>query len=178
MKSILLIDDDVEFTQVATHIIEFLGHMVSVADSVAEAKEWLEHNEFDHLLIDFMLPDGSGLHVYEHLQTKPRQPRVTFITGNPKIKSAISHIVGPSVNYIMKPIEREDLEKILNPKKAEAVKAQRKSSAKLAQAHFNCLIGESASMQKLYKMIERVAASDANVMLMGESGVGKELVEP
>ena len=176
MKSILLIDDDVEFTQVATHIIEFLGHMVSVADSVAEAKEWLEHNEFDHLLIDFMLPDGSGLHVYEHLQTKPRQPRVTFITGNPKIKSAISHIVGPSVNYIMKPIEREDLEKILNPKKAEAVKAQRKSSAKLAQAHFNCLIGESASMQKLYKMIERVAASDANVMLMGESGVGKELV--
>ncbi|AEP31617.1 sigma-54-dependent transcriptional regulator [Brumicola nitratireducens] len=176
MKSILLIDDDVEFTQVATHIIEFLGHMVSVADSVAEAKEWLEHNEFDHLLIDFMLPDGSGLHVYEHLQTKPRQPRVTFITGNPKIKSAISHIVGPSVNYIMKPIEREDLEKILNPKKAEAIKAQKKTSAKLSQAHFNCLIGESASMQKLYKMIERVAASDANVMLMGESGVGKELV--
>lgn len=176
MKSILLIDDDVEFTQVATHIIEFLGHMVSVADSVAEAKEWLEHNEFDHLLIDFMLPDGSGLHVYEHLQTKPRQPRVTFITGNPKIKSAISHIVGPSVNYIMKPIEREDLEKILNPKKAEAIKAQKKTSAKLLQAHFNCLIGESASMQKLYKMIERVAASDANVMLMGESGVGKELV--
>ena len=176
MKSILLIDDDVEFTQVATHIIEFLGHMVSVADSVAEAKEWLEHNEFDHLLIDFMLPDGSGLHVYEHLQTKPRQPRVTFITGNPKFKSAISHIVGPSVNYIMKPIEREDLEKILNPKKAEAIKAQKKTSAKLSQAHFNCLIGESASMQKLYKMIERVAASDANVMLMGESGVGKELV--
>jgi DNA-binding NtrC family response regulator len=176
VKSILLIDDDVEFTQVATHIIEFLGHMVSVADSVAEAKEWLEHNEFDHLLIDFMLPDGSGLHVYEHLQTKPRQPRVTFITGNPKIKSAISHIVGPSVNYIMKPIEREDLEKILNPKKAEAIKAQKKTSVKLSQAHFNCLIGESASMQKLYKMIERVAASDANVMLMGESGVGKELV--
>ena len=176
MKSILLIDDDIEFTQVATHIIEFLGHMVSVADSVAEAKEWLEHNEFDHLLIDFMLPDGSGLHVYEHLQTKPRQPRVTFITGNPKIKSAISHIVGPSVNYIMKPIEREDLEKILNPKKAEAAKAQKKSSVEHVQAHFNCLIGESASMQKLYKMIERVAASDANVMLMGESGVGKELV--
>jgi DNA-binding NtrC family response regulator len=150
--------------------------MVSVADSVAEAKEWLEHNEFDHLLIDFMLPDGSGLHVYEHLQTKSRQPRVTFITGNPKIKSAISHIVGPSVNYIMKPIEREDLEKILNPKKAEAIKAQKKSSVKQLQAHFNCLIGESASMQKLYKMIERVAASDANVMLMGESGVGKELV--
>jgi len=177
VKSILLIDDDIEFTQVATHIIEFLGHMVSVADSVAEAKEWLEHNDYDHLLIDFMLPDGSGLHVYEHIQNKTRQPRVTFITGNPKIKSAISHIAGPSVDYLMKPIEREDLEIILNSKKAKPAKSTKKQAgSKLPQAHFNCLIGESAPMQKLYKMIERVAASDANVMLMGESGVGKELV--
>lgn len=177
MKSILLIDDDLEFTQVATHIIEFLGHMVSVADSVSEAKEWLQHNEYDHLLIDFMLPDGSGLHVYEHLQTKVRQPRVTFITGNPKIKSAIANIAGPSVDYLMKPIEREDLERVLNPKQSQITKqAKKKVSEASYTTHFNCLIGESAPMQKLYKMIERVATSDANVMLMGESGVGKELV--
>lgn len=177
MKSILLIDDDVEFTQVATHIIEFLGHMVSVANSVAEAKEWLEFNEYDHALIDFMLPDGSGLHVFEHLQTKPRMPKVTFITGNPKIKSAINHIAGPSVDYLMKPIEREDLESVLTPKKSTRSKPQKKqASDALPDMHFDCLIGESAPMQKLYKIIERVAASPANVMLMGESGVGKELV--
>lgn len=180
MKSVLLIDDDPEFTEVATHIIEHLGHIVSVADSVSEAKQWLENNEFDHLLIDFMLPDGSGLHVYEFLQSKSRKPRVTFITGNPKIKSAINHIAGPSVNYLMKPIEREDLESVLNNKKA-IVNPKPSSNAKkqkqvLADAHFSCLIGESAPMQKLYKMIERVASSSANVMLMGESGVGKELV--
>ncbi|WP_412971605.1 sigma-54-dependent transcriptional regulator [Glaciecola sp. MF2-115] len=177
MKSILLIDDDLEFTQVATHIIEYLGHMVSVADSVAEAKEWLQHNDYDHLLIDFMLPDGSGLHVYEHLQNKVRQPRVTFITGNPKIKSAIAHITGPSVDYLMKPIEREDLEVVLNSKKSKGTRTQQsKTTENQAKTHFNCLIGESAPMLKLYKRIERVAASDANVMLMGESGVGKELV--
>lgn len=175
MKSILLIDDDHEFAEVATRILEFLGHIVSVAASVAEAKQWLEHNEFDHLLIDFMLPDGSGLHIYEHLQKRSRKPRVTFITGNPKIKSAINHIAGPSVNYLMKPIEREDLESVLSPKKQNRLTAA-KTQAKLAEAHFDCLIGESPSMQKLYKMIERVASSHANVMLMGESGVGKELV--
>lgn len=180
MKSVLLIDDDPEFTQVASHILEFLGHIVSVADSVAQAKQWLQNNEFDHLLIDFMLPDGSGLHVYEFLQSKSRKPRVTFITGNPKIKSAINHIVGPSVDYLMKPIEREDLESVLSSKKQQAKKASsaNKSGTKqaLPNAHFSCLIGESESMQKLYKMIERVAKSSANVMLMGESGVGKELV--
>lgn len=181
MKSVLLIDDDPEFTEVATHIIEFLGHIVSVAESVEEAKQWLENNEFDHLLIDFMLPDGSGLHVYELLKDKPRTPRVTFITGNPKIKSAINHIVGPNVNYLMKPIEREDLQSVLSPQKRATSKATAKSSTNRsrpmqADAHFGCLIGESTQMKTLYKMIERVARSKANVMLMGESGVGKELV--
>ena len=175
MKSILLIDDDLEFTEVATHIIEHLGHMVSVADSVEEAKQWMETNEFDHLLIDYMLPDGSGLNVFEHLQQKETpMPKVTFITGNPKIKSAINHIAGPSVNYLMKPIEREDLESVLNPKRKPS-KVGAGASSK-ATEHFDCLIGESTVMQTLYKMIERVAKSKANVMIMGESGVGKELV--
>jgi DNA-binding NtrC family response regulator len=187
LKSILLIDDDHDFIEVATHIIEHLGHIVSVAESVEDAKQWLETNEFDHLLIDFMLPDGSGLHVYEHLQQKGRMPKVTFITGNPKIKSAISHIAGPGVNYLMKPIEREDFESVLHPKRAKSTQApqlddnvtgQTKTSKKVSgpKEHFNCLVGESSSMQHLYVMIERVAASSADVMLMGESGVGKELV--
>ncbi|GAB56540.1 transcriptional regulatory protein zraR [Glaciecola punicea ACAM 611] len=181
MKSVLLIDDDPEFTQVASHIIEFLGHIVSVAESVEEAKQWLQNNEFDHLLIDFMLPDGSGLHVYEALKNKARMPRVTFITGNPQIKSAINHIAGPGVNYLMKPIEREDLESVLTPKKHARTKAPIKTTSTppknaLPNLHFGCLMGESALMKTLYKMIERVAPSHANVMLMGESGVGKELV--
>lgn len=178
MKSILLIDDDIEFTEVATHILEHLGHIVSVAETVAEAKQWLSTNDFDHLLIDFMLPDGSGLHVYEYVQQKGRIPKVTFITGNPKIKTAISHIAGPAVNYLMKPIEREDFESVLSAKKASLASSP-KADKKLQNApelHFDCLIGESACMQMLYTMIERVAHSNANVMLMGESGVGKELV--
>ncbi|WP_395339174.1 sigma-54-dependent transcriptional regulator [Ningiella sp. W23] len=193
MKSILLIDDDTEFTQVFSNIIEHLGHHVSISDSVKDAKDWLSLNEFDHLLIDFMLPDGSGLHVYEHLQKIKKMPKVTFITGNPDIKNAISHIAGPSVNYLMKPIQREDIEAVLNPKRAmsnhlsrsdaNSRLAEKANNVKYApkiqnevQSHFECLIGESDAMKKLYVMIERVARSDANVMLMGESGVGKELV--
>ncbi len=186
VKSILLIDDDLEFAQVAQHIIEHLGHIVSLAESVDDAKQWLTTNEYDHVFIDFMLPDGSGLHVYEHLKNISRRvPKVTFITGNPKIKTAISHIVGPNVGYLMKPLEREDIESVLAHKNkkhshAEQVytsnasdKLIRKSSV---SAHFDCLIGESDAMQNLFTMIERVARSRANVMIMGESGVGKELV--
>lgn len=181
MKNILLIDDDIEFTNVAKHIIEHLGHIVSVANSVEEAKQWLDNNQFDHIFIDFMLPDGNGLLVYEHLEAQPRKPNCTFITGNPKIKTAISHIAGPSVNYLMKPIEREDIESALNPRAHSTVRKpqttqKNKTARRSSKLHFDCLIGESKVMQNLYTMIERVAKSRANVMLLGESGVGKELV--
>jgi DNA-binding NtrC family response regulator len=178
LKSILLVDDDREFTNVAEMIIEHLGHIVSIADTVDDAKQWIDNNQFDHVFIDYMLPDGSGLHVYEHLENKGRRPKVTFITGHPEIKSAISHIAGPSVDYIMKPIEREDIEAALRPSKKNKPNKPQSSTAKQKRIdmHFDCLIGESAPMQDLYKMIERVSQSNANVMLMGESGVGKEVV--
>ncbi len=180
MKSILLIDDDTEFTQVMSNIVEHLGHHVSISDSVKDAKEWLALNEFDHLLIDFMLPDGNGLHIFEYVQQLGKMPRVTFITGNPEIKSAIAPIAGPNVNYLMKPIQREDIEAVLNPRRAKKDAKQTTTQSKRpdldANLHFDVLIGESQPMQNLYKMIERVARSDANVMLMGDSGVGKELV--
>lgn len=183
MKSILLIDDDEEFTKVMSNIIEHLGHHVSISDSVKDAKEWLVLNEFDHLLIDFMLPDGSGLHIYEHVKQLRKTPKVTFITGNPDIKAAIAPIAGPSVNYLMKPIQREDIESVLNPRRVlnkpssqNTKTSSRTSSQNNSDRHFGVLIGESPAMKKLYTMIERVARSDANVMLMGDSGVGKELV--
>ncbi|MBQ4833972.1 sigma-54-dependent Fis family transcriptional regulator [Pseudoalteromonas sp. MMG010] len=184
MKSILLIDDDINFTEVASHIMEYLGHIVCVAVTVKEAQEWLQHNDYDHVFIDFMLPDGSGLHVYDYMVKNGKKSRCTFITGNPKIKTAISDITGPNVDYLMKPIEREDIENALKPKKkttppakkAASSPSQKQTPAIAPNAHFDCLIGESPAMKKLYKMIERVARSSANVMLMGESGVGKELV--
>lgn len=171
MLSILLVDDDREFTDVASHIIDFLGHTVSVAANLEEANEWLQHNNFDHILLDFMLPDGSGIHLMDRVQQLCPVPKVTFITGHPSVKTIIADLCGPKVDYLLKPIQRESLEQVLSPKP----KTKKQSSSKV-EKHFGCLIGESAPMQALYTMIERVAASNANVMLMGESGVGKEVV--
>ena len=174
MLSILLVDDDREFTDVASHIIDFLGHSVSVAANLAEATEWLQFNQFDHILLDFMLPDGSGLHLMDSVQQLSPIPKVTFITGHPSVKSIIAELCGPKVDYLLKPIQREALEQVLTPRQAGA--KQKNSATNNVTKHFDCLIGESAPMQQLYRMIERVAASNANVMLMGESGVGKEVV--
>jgi len=172
MLQVLLVDDDSEFTEVACQIIEFIGHEVCVASNLKEGKEWLEQQKFDHVLLDFMLPDGSGLHLIDYLNKNDLSPYVTLITGHPSVKGMLAGLCGPKVDYIVKPLQREDIEATLNRKnKKPTVK-----NSKLPKLHFGCLVGESKPMQELYTMIERVAKTSANVMLMGESGVGKEVV--
>lgn len=175
MLNILLVDDDEEFTEVACHIIEFLGHDIITANSLNDAYQVLEHNDFDHIFLDFMLPDGSGLHLIDHINKSSKSPFITLITGHPLVKGMLSNLCGPKIGYIAKPLQREDLEQALSHK-AKATTANKKSNSHLPTKHFDCLIGESKVMQELYTMIERVALTQANVMLMGESGVGKEVV--
>ncbi|WP_426369452.1 sigma-54-dependent transcriptional regulator [Pseudocolwellia sp. HL-MZ7] len=174
MLNILLVDDDEEFTDVACHIIEFLGHDVLTANSLQDAYQVLEHNEFDHIFLDFMLPDGSGLHLIDHINKQEKTPYITLITGHPLVKGMLTSLCGPKIGYIAKPLQREDLEQALNQKAKPA--AGKKNKTSMPNKHFDCLIGESPVMQELYTMIERVALTQANVMLMGESGVGKEVV--
>tara|TARA_R110000772_G_scaffold83305_17_gene176278 strand:- start:481 stop:1812 length:1332 start_codon:yes stop_codon:yes gene_type:complete len=172
VSQILLVDDDKEFTDVASNIIEFLGHDVEVANCLEEAYNCIEFQRFDHILLDFMLPDGSALHLIDKLNTHDKVPFVTLITGHPSVKSIIAGMCGPNVNYLVKPLQREDLEQVLSGKS----KARKKAKSSAITKHFDCLVGESAAMQELYQMIERVGKTNANVMLMGESGVGKEVV--
>ncbi|WJG09651.1 sigma-54 dependent transcriptional regulator [Aliiglaciecola sp. LCG003] len=172
MLRVLLVDDDTEFTDVACQIIEFLGHEVSLAASLKEAHEWVDASTFDHIFLDFMLPDGSGLHFIDYLEKLDSPPFVTMITGHPSVKGMLAGLCGPKVGYLLKPLQREDIESALN-RKASKKKSTKNSTVK---RHFDSLIGESEVMQGLYTMIERVARSSANVMLMGESGVGKEVV--
>ncbi|GAA0859236.1 sigma-54 dependent transcriptional regulator [Aliiglaciecola litoralis] len=171
MLKVLLVDDDTDFTDVAYQIIEFLGHEVSVASTLREAKQWLEHQQFDHILLDFMLPDGSGLHLIDELSKNGSSTFITLITGHPSVKGILADLCSTNINYLVKPLQREDIERVLNRK----TKRQAKPTA-ASSAHYGCLVGESPKMQELYLMIERVSKTNANVMLMGESGVGKEVV--
>ena len=172
MLNILLVDDDIEFSDVICHIVEFLGHNIQTATSLKEAHQWFENNSFDHVLLDFMLPDGSGLHLLDHLKMIGQSPKVTLISGHPSVKGILADMCEPNVTHLLKPLQREDLELVLNGPKKTVKKAKKNAITH----HFDTLIGESEAMQKLYTMIERVAKTQANVMLVGESGAGKEVV--
>lgn len=168
MLKVLLVDDDVDFCEGASQLIQLMGHSVTVANSMEEALGALKHTGYSHILLDFMLPDGSGLHLIDHFKDDPDAPHITLITGHPSVKNIMAGLCGPKVNYLIKPINKQDLD--------AAIRANASPKQSKITRHFGCLIGESKPMQELYTMIERVSRTPANVMLMGESGAGKEVV--
>jgi two-component system response regulator HydG len=170
VADVLLVDDDRRFLDATVQLLSLLGHSVTAADSVSQARDFLSKNLYTHLILDLILPDGSGLHLLETLPAQ-HKTKITFITGHPSIKFIVKKLYGSNISYLIKPIDLQQLESLFEINTPAIAKAD--PSIKL---HFNYLVGESAPMQYLYEMIERVAATKANVLLLGESGVGKELV--
>jgi two-component system, NtrC family, response regulator HydG len=169
LADVLLVDDDVHFLDATTQLLQLLGHKVAAATSVADARDLMVDHQFTHMILDLILPDGSGLHLLEAVPAESKT-KITLITGHPSVKSIVKNLYGSNIGYLIKPIDLQQLESLFDDKK---IIAARTTSHKL---HFNNLVGESSPMKKLYEMIERVAATKANVLLLGESGVGKEMV--
>lgn len=166
MAQILLVDDDTQFLQATTQLLELLGHKVIAASTVEEACHQARTTIFSHVILDLILPDGSGLHVLDCLPENGQNTQVTLVTGHPSVKSIVKNLYGPNIHYLIKPIDLAQLEGLFSDEKTEG----------RVKLHFGHLVGESEAMQKLYQMIERVSGTHANVMLVGESGVGKEVV--
>ncbi len=167
LAEILVVDDDQDFLEAASGLLEGLGYRVTCASSLKAASECLVGRRFSHVFLDLMLEDGSGLQLLPELQGEPR-PHVTVVTGHPAVKGMLKSLYGPQVDYLIKPLDLAQLQRVLD---GDGV-PESDSGTK----HFGSLVGDSPIMQKVYEHIGRVAPTEANVMLMGESGVGKEVV--
>lgn len=171
MANILLVDDDINFLNATEELLTMLGHQVHCADCVEQAKTIANSVVYSHVILDLILPDGSGLHLLDELTEHNAQVKIALVTGHASIKSVVANLYGPNIQYLLKPISLDQLKQFLadQPQTSD-------SSPQAGRRHFDHLVGESAAMQHLYEMIDRVSTTEANVMLIGESGVGKEEV--
>jgi DNA-binding NtrC family response regulator len=171
MANVLLVDDEPDFVAAAKEMLQLHGHTVASAERLESARRLLGGAAPDVLLLDLMLPDGNGLELLEELRESPVK-RVVFITGHPGIKSLIKNLSGPSVSYLTKPIGSTELLRTVETD-ADTQSAAAVGSGNL---HFGCLIGESPAMLAVYEQIEKVARTPSPVLILGETGTGKELV--
>jgi DNA-binding NtrC family response regulator len=172
MAHVLLVDDDQSFTPALSDYVQQHGLSVSTAHNLAEARACLTRTHVDLLLVDLLLPDGSGLDLLEDI--KDSSTRVVVLTGYPSVDSAVDGMRLNVDDYLTKPIDLERLRAWLKESGAPPL-GEFPDGNHPASSDFGPFVGASRPMQQLYRLIMTVAPSDATVLLQGESGTGKDL---
>ena len=176
---IMIVDDERIVRESFRHWFAKTGHTVGTAASADEALAQLETDVYDLLFVDIKMPGMSGLELLERVRVDFPDTTVVIITAYGSIESAVQAMKIGASDYLLKPFKPEQLNLVM-----EKVLQQRQMSnhyryikGALEQiTRFDDIIGRSAPMQKIFSLIPEVAASDAAVLLIGETGTGKELV--
>lgn len=176
LERILVIDDEPIIQKVLEEIFRRKKYTVSIAGTITHAESILARESFDLVMLDVRLPDGDGQQLLERLTTLPDRPLVVMMTGHGTIESAVACMRGGAFDYLIKPFAPSQIEIVL--KKADSFRQLIKVNRYFSEQDGGDgdLLGRTPSMQRLRQLIERVAPTDATVLITGENGTGKEMV--
>lgn len=176
---VLVVEDDAPVRHACAQIATALGYIVETADSVPAARLALKRSSIDILLLDLKLPGGGGLSLLQELrETHPRVVAVVM-TAFATVNSAVEAMRTGAGDYLTKPFTVEELDTVLDraAERRNALDESRLLRERLrAGTAAGLLLGQSAPMEKLFRMVSKVAYTSHPVLILGESGTGKELV--
>lgn len=175
MARILVIDDERSIRSTLKEILEYEGYQMDEAPDGMTALELAGKEKYDVILCDIKMPQMDGIEVLDRLLVMNDTP-VVMISGHGNIETAVDAIKRGAYDYIAKPL---DLNRLLITirnamEKGSLLKETRVLKRKVSKTYE--MIGESEPMQQIRIMIERVAPTDARVLITGGNGTGKELV--
>jgi len=175
MARILVIDDERSIRSTLKEILEYEGYQMDEAPDGMTALELAGKEKYDVILCDIKMPQMDGIEVLDRLLVMNDTP-VVMISGHGNIETAVDAIKRGAYDYIAKPL---DLNRLLITirnamEKGSLLKETRVLKRKVSKTYE--MIGESEPLQQIRTMIERVAPTDARVLITGSNGTGKELV--
>jgi two-component system response regulator PilR (NtrC family) len=163
----LVIDDEPDIRELLALTLGRMDIETIVAEDISGGKKHLSTQQFDLCLTDMRLPDGDGLELVEWMQSNASGVPVAVITAHGNVETAVQALKLGAFDFISKPLDLQNLRNIVE----NALKLSERNSESPSR-----LLGNSAVMQELRQLIERVARSQAPIHISGESGTGKELV--
>ncbi len=172
---ILVIDDERSIRNLMQEILEDEGHSVDVADDGAKGMEMADKEKYDVIFCDIKMPSLSGEEVLDTLREKGIETPVVMISGHGDIDTAVSCIKKGAFDFLSKPL---DLNRILITIKNATERSNLIQETKVLKkkVYGQEMIGESEAIMKVKQMIDKVAPTDARVLIQGGNGTGKELV--
>jgi DNA-binding NtrC family response regulator len=177
----MIVDDEEAARYGMRRALSTFGYNITEAGSAEAARALLKQTEPDLLLLDVNLPGMSGLDFLRELKSSNGNgPLVIIVTAHGSERMAVEAVKAGAYDYLSKPFELDDLRLVIK-NAAETVQLRRENYSlrrriEVERSQRGALIGNSDAMQKVRAMIEKVAETDATVLVRGESGTGKELV--
>jgi DNA-binding NtrC family response regulator len=177
LEKILVIDDEPLVRRSMEDILKSRRLQTSSAPTLAAAEALLGKETFDLVMLDVRLPDGDGQRFLEQVMAMPTHPLVVMMTGHGTIESAVGCMRAGAFDYVIKPFQPAQIDMILRKADnySQLIKVNRYFSER-SGGDGEPMLGRSPSMLRVRQMVERVAPTDATVLITGENGSGKEMV--
>ncbi len=176
-RRILVVDDEVNMQRILELMLQDMGHEVLRASNGGEALVVLEQEPIDLLITDLRMPVMDGIALLQALHERALQLPAIVITAHGTVASAVTAMQCGAVDYILRPFEVETVElAVTRALGLGQVQRENRFLRNEVERGWEGFIGRSASMQALYRVVEQTAPSGASVLIVGETGTGKELV--
>ena len=172
---ILVVDDETSICEALKEVLEYESYAVTTATKAADALNILENEAYDAVISDIKMPETDGLELLEKIRQLSDVP-VLMMTGHGDIETAVTALKSGAFDFITKPL---DLNRLLISvrhalERQSLVRETRQLKRKVNRRYD--IIGESPAIQELKTVIDKVAPTEARVLITGENGTGKELV--
>jgi DNA-binding NtrC family response regulator len=176
MKSILVIDDELQICESINMILDYEGYDVEFTTSAIEGLEKFSAKDFSAVLLDIQMPEMNGFEVLKKIKEQKQVSSVIIISAHGSVENAIKATRLGAFDFLEKPIDRDKLLiSVRNATETASLKVENEEIKKVWIGDGE-ILGKSKPIQNILQMIEKVAPLDTRVLISGENGTGKELV--
>src|SRR5208337_4566253 len=172
----LIVDDEPNIRRVLTRVLLEGNCKIYEAASVASAKDLIVQHPFEISIVDIRLPDGLGTEILKMIKELNPDTVVLIITAFASTETAVAAMKLGAYDYITKPFNLDEIRIILKNVRETISLKKRVNELQQYADEYQFIVGKSDVMKKVFNSIERIAPFETNVLILGETGTGKELV--
>lgn len=176
MKNILIIDDELEICESIKMILEYERYQAEFTTSSKEGLKKLESEEYAVVLLDIQMPEMNGFEILEEIGKRGLSTRIIMISAYSSLENAVKATKLGAFDFVEKPIDREKLLISVRNALQQSELLKENIELKKAASENDIIIGKSKAIKNIIDMIEKVAPTEARILITGENGSGKELV--
>ena len=173
MARVLIIDDDPIICETISHIVNRLGHEAACVYTLGDGLAEVSASDYDVVFLDVRMPDGNGLDILPRIQQASSSPEVIILTGYGDPDGAELAIRNGAWDYLEKPSSRQRISLTLT--RALQYRQQKEAVRKEDAIERGGIVGNSPAIRKCLDLVAQAAKTDANILIAGETGTGKEL---